>query len=168
MPELTEKERLARVLLDHVIDRHPEKPEVLQLSPRGLDDLKAWIGVPNAHVAAEHRAGWLKTVDSRHLPETDFDYSDLSPEQQRAVRDQAYNLLFGMTDPEMLAEPKNRCVVKYMLKTADPLPMTVGGDVTVHDGEVYPITTPAASFNTLTIIGTGTLQLDQDKRGILP
>ena len=44
------------------------------------------------------------------------------------------------------------------------MPMTVGDDLTVANGQVYQLTTPSASFNTLTIQGTGTIQLSQDAK----
>jgi len=164
MAELSEKDRLARINLDHVLDKHPKEIQVIEVKPRNLDDLKAWVGIPNGHAAAKHRVGLARTVNQEHLPKRGFNYEDLEPHQQKAVYDQAHNLLFGEVDDEMLSDPAVSAVVDHIMRTATPLPMTVGGDLSVADGQVYRLTTPSASFNTITIHGTGTIQLTQDTK----
>ena len=138
--------------------------QVIEVEPRNLDDLKAWLGIPNEHVDSRHRVGMVRTVNRDHLPTGRFNYEDLKPHQQKAVYDQAYNLLFGEIDKAMLKDAATSAVVDHMLRAATPLPITVGDDLTVGDGQVYTLTTPSASFNTITIVGSGTIQLTGDSK----
>jgi len=164
MSQPLEAAQLTRARLAHVIDRHPDQVTVIQVEPKGLDDLKAWLGIPNDLIDASHRIGLLRTVNPDHLPDTDFEYSALAPHQQQAVHDQAHNLLFGQVGGPMVKEKRIQAVIKHMLRTATPLPITVGNDLTVPTGTTYTLTTPSASFNTITIQGTGTITLSQDAK----
>lgn len=147
------------------------RPYVHPLEPRSLEDLKQWVGIPNA--VAELRArssplhpcggGWGRGEDVciHHLPRTkSFDFAKLDRPQRAAVHQVAQNLLFGLVDKEEAKRPPIVGVVEYLLERARGWHALVIPDLVICPGQRVELSGfPAAVFNNILIYGDGELVL---------
>lgn len=140
----------------------PGNPEVaanlVEVEPASLDELKLLIGVPDDAIDREKHSVELKLVDEALLPSEPFTYDALDEEVQSAVDAAAFNLLFGQAPPE----GRMAHVERYLLDTMNPLVVLAASNLDVPSGTVKRIQTPTAIFNTITIHGTGQIELDVD------
>ena len=78
------------------------------------------------------------------------------------VRDTALHMLLGPTDSiESLEKTAHSDVLRYMLQEADGMPVLVGKDLIVRNGEVKTITqTGTVVFNNVIIYGSGEIKFE--------
>jgi hypothetical protein len=110
---------------------------VHRVTPRSLEQLKAWVGVPSQAARRNSSCAPARKVRLHHLPVQDkFSFESLEPEQRRAVNDMAHNLLFGYADKERAAKPPLRGVVNYMLNRSTKLAVFAARDLIVCPDEM--------------------------------
>ncbi len=159
LQELPPLSRSARQL-----DRsNPELAQnIVRLEPQSLDDLKAWIGIPNDAIDHAKSAVQMRPVEQSALPAQPFRFAELSDAEQASVEALAHNLLFGYADPGQLSSGPAAHVVAHLLETNRELVLLAGQDLVVENGETYPITADTCAFNSITLHGTGTIALQCD------
>src|SRR5215217_6606018 len=104
------------------------EPYVHFLTPRTLDDLKEWGGMPNRILSHASKCSvLLRDVRMHNLPaEQRIRFERLESEQRIAVRDLGFNLLYGYAAAEMISRPPYKAVVDHMLERARRFPVFVG------------------------------------------
>jgi hypothetical protein len=132
------------------------------VAPESLDDLKAWLGIPQDAIDHARNGVPLRSVDSDALPQEPFAFDELSSEQQEAVEAAAYNLLFGPVEPSAVATSPLSHVVDHLLAVNRQLTLIAGDELTVRDGQTITLEGPSCAFNSITIYGTGSIRLLQD------
>src|ERR1700687_3385465 len=103
------------------IDRYIHKVKI-----ESLNHLKELAGVPNeVHLANTHSSlgrcdcSNLREVKAYNLPSTkQIQFKTLSREQQIAVDDLSYNLVYGYADPKLVTQSPYREVVESILSRA--------------------------------------------------
>lgn len=136
------------------------KPYHKQLRPRTLDDLKEWAGVPNRVLERAGRPVAPREVRMHHLPaQEEFAFKELEPERRLAVRDTAFNLLYGYAHPERVARPPYAGVVRWMLEKAN-LPVFAARDLIVCPDETVQFQSFAVLiFNNVIVVGNGRIRV---------
>jgi hypothetical protein len=134
----------------------------VEVTPESLDDLKAWIGIPNDVIDHSQHQVTRKPVQLDQLPRMQFVFGELGPEEQGVVEAHAYNLLFGPVEPDLVAQSPLSHVVEHLLSVNERLTVVVGDDLVVQDGQTVTLTTPTCCFNSITVYGSGTIQLGCD------
>lgn len=141
-------------------------PYIRSLTPRDLDHLKQVAGVPNSVHTANGAADTHRyQVAKSHLPNTDtFAFDALSEEQQEAVRQMAYNLVYGYADPKEVAKGGLKGVTSYLLNTVGSIPVLYGSDLTVEDGQTWECPAPVVYFDNITVIGSGSIVVQANQK----
>lgn len=186
VPAEAQKQRLEALRLKEEVLRQPwlicppeplhpnarlARPYLHPLDIRSLDDLKAWVGIPN-HVAQErakstvlHPCGgcWgpVADVNLSHLPRIkSFQFSKLDLPQRETVHQVARNLLFGYVDKEEARKVPIVGVVDYLIERARGWVSLVIPDLIICPGQRVELSGfPAAFFNNILIYGSGELAL---------
>lgn len=142
---------------------------VAQLDIVSFDDLKNWVGVPNAVAKKRLRAAsdavgsassglsQIRAVPHHLLPAGgSFVFENLEPDQKRAVRQVASNLLYGYVEEEELRRPPFNGVVEYMLERASNMYLFVLPDLVVCPGDKVVFSDFAVLlYNNILVYGDG-------------
>ncbi len=132
---------------------------LVAVAPESLDDLKAWIGIPQDAVDHARNGVPLRSLDLDALPPEPFVFEELTAEQQAAVEAAAYNLLFGPVDPGTVSSAPLSHVVDHLLSTNRELRVLAAQELTVRDGQTVTLNSPTCVFESVTIYGTGAIRL---------
>jgi hypothetical protein len=154
--------------------------------PRSLEHLKELVGVPNSALKAAERIAPMPVaaaprqerskldslaefggrmaplpVELRHLPTTKkITFKRLNANQRVAVRNQAFNLIYGYADAEMVERPPLAAIRDYVLNEARALPVLVLDDLVVCDGEVVEFNGfSSLYFNNVLVEGSGEIRM---------
>jgi hypothetical protein len=146
---------------------HPANPALKAhywfLEIEQFADLKLLLGIQNHAIDHEANVGSLPALELADLPaRDDFVLRELSPLAREAVAAATRHLLFGHVDYAQLDAGPLAPVVRRLLRVHRVLPVLVASDLTVQDGETKAFDTPSASFDTITIYGTGQIALQAD------
>ena len=136
------------------------KANYIFASVKSLDDLRRLWGVP-VDVANRSNYDVIEYRDTSTVPDS-FTFTDLDADTRSLVRDTAIHMLIGPTDSlESLNKTSHPGIVKYMLEESDGMPVLVGKDLIVKDGEVKTITqTGTVVFNNVIVYGNGEIKFE--------
>lgn len=157
----------------------PWDPYINYLTPRTLDDLKEWVGVPNSVAQYSDPVSFIRdgyeaaarTIDGEkvglhHLPTArSFTFDRLHGSQRTAVRHVAQRLLYGVTEPDAVGRPPLAAVVKYMLGAAQRLPAFMAPDLLVCPDHTVSFPNFAVLyFNNVVVVGSGQIVLGRQAK----
>ena len=137
------------------------------LEPVSLDDLKNWVGIPNAVArkaferpsalrGGNHACSPLREVCMTDLPLKKFRFERLEPRQQQAVQQLATNMLYGYVDEAEAKEPHVAAVISNMLERAKGIKAFVAPDLIVcPDDHVTFQGFSTLIFNNILVYGSG-------------
>ena len=100
---------------------------IRQLKPDSLSQLKEWVGIPNrvfekmSKFDLERHRGSIepRKVDMHKLPrDKKFDFNNLNNEQKSAVKDCAYNLIYGYANNEFISRSPIAEIADFVLTRA--------------------------------------------------
>lgn len=123
-----------------------------------LEDLKAWIGLPDDHVDHDRHQAHLKHVQVPDMPAGGDVLGRVPPQ---TLADAEHNVLQGRVSEDMRSHPFWKAVIDNLLKqyrfvyilVIDHLDVATGHTVTLSN-------TPTAFFNRVTVHGSGSIRLD--------
>lgn len=143
---------------------HPANPLMQKnyaiVHPASIHELKLLLGVPNQ--AIDHTKTPVKRHSylPQHLPKlASFNYGNLSDEEKQAVDAASAEVLFNYYDEAANEGSHLQAIAEHLLQRHARTPVLVADNLDVPTGTVYPVNTPTAVFNTITVHGTGQIQL---------
>lgn len=171
-----------------------ERPDrvVHNTKPASLDHLKELVGIPNRALETAERIAPLaqsprgrrgrgaqedpcceppvsrlapRPVELRHLPSRKVNFKRLRAEQRVAVHNQAFNLVYGFADPELVERDPLAKIRDYVMAQANALPVLTLSDLIVCDGETVEFSGFSSIWASNVIVeGSGQIKLGNNTK----
>jgi hypothetical protein len=157
-----------------VVTIHPlegAKPKIVDVKqhtrvvqPKSLDQLKELTGVPNRAFEGAKAGVAIPRLEVdpevlAKLPKT-VSFGKLRPEVADDAFAAAHNVVYGPTDPSLLAQPGYAAISKAVVAAAAKLSVFFAPDLVVAAGQIVSFAAfGALYFNNVLVYGNGTIRL---------